>query len=44
MTDPVTVGALVVGALSMAAEAALKGAVGEAVKDGYKALKEKVSH
>ena len=43
MTDPVTVGALVVGALSMAAEAVLKGAVGEAVKDGYKALKEKVS-
>lgn len=28
----------------MAAEATLKGAVGEAVKDGYKALKEKVSH
>jgi hypothetical protein len=43
MTDPVTVGALVVGALSMTAEAVLKGAVGEAAKDGYKALKEKVS-
>jgi hypothetical protein len=28
----------------MTAETALKGAVGEAVKDGYKALKEKVSH
>ena len=44
MVDPVTVGSLVAGALSMAAEAVLKGAVGEAVKDGYKALKEKVSH
>jgi hypothetical protein len=45
MVDPVTVtvGSLVVGALSMAAEAVLKGAVGEAVKDGYKALKKKVS-
>ena len=43
MADPVTVGSLVVGVLSMAAEAVLKGAVGEAVKDGYKALKEKVS-
>jgi hypothetical protein len=39
-----TVGSLVAGALSMAAEAVLKGAVGEAVKNGYKALKEKVSH
>jgi hypothetical protein len=44
MVDPVTVGSLVASALSMAAEAVLKGAVGEAVKDGYKALKEKVSH
>src|ERR1019366_564610 len=44
MVDSVTVGSLVAGALSMAAEAILKGAVGEAVKDGYKALKEKVSH
>ena len=44
MVDPVTVGSLVAGALSMTAEAVLKGAVGEAVKDGYKALKEKVSH
>ena len=43
MTDPVTVGSLAVGALSMAAEAVLKAAVGEAVKDAYKALKEKVS-
>jgi hypothetical protein len=44
MVDPVTVGSLVAGALSMTAEEVLKGAVGEAVKDGYKALKEKVSH
>ncbi|MGC1862599.1 MAG: hypothetical protein WA733_16160 [Methylocystis sp.] len=44
MVDPITVGSLVAGALGMAAEAALKGTVGEAVKDGYKALKEKVSH
>ena len=44
MLDPVTVGSLVAGALGMAADAALKGAVGEAVKDGYQALKEKVSH
>jgi hypothetical protein len=44
MVDPVTVGSLVAGALSMTAEAVLRGAVGEAVKDGYKALKEKVSH
>lgn len=39
-----TVGSLVAEALGMAAGAALKGAVGEAVKDGYKALKEKVSY
>lgn len=41
--EPVTVGSLVATSLSMAAEAALKGAVGEVVKDGYKALKEKIS-
>jgi hypothetical protein len=44
MADPVTVGSLVAGALSMAAEALLKGTVGEAAKDGYNALKEKVAH
>jgi hypothetical protein len=38
MDDPVTVGSLVAGALSITAEAQLKGAVGEAVKDGYNAL------
>jgi hypothetical protein len=43
MADPGTVGSLVAEALSMAAEAFLKGAVGEAVKDGYKTLREKVS-
>ncbi len=44
MVDPVTVGSLVAGALGMAADAALKSAVGEAIKDGYHALKDKVSH
>ena len=44
MDDPVTVGSLVAGALSMTAEAHLKGVVGEAVRDGYNALKERVSH
>ena len=36
MTDHVTIGAMVASALAMAAEAMLKGAVGEAVKDAYK--------
>jgi hypothetical protein len=44
MPDPVTLGALVAAALSMGGEATLKGAVGAAVKDAYKLLKEKVSH
>jgi hypothetical protein len=44
MPDPVMLGALVAAALSMAGEATLKGGVGEAVKDAYKALREKVSH
>ncbi|WP_456619043.1 MULTISPECIES: hypothetical protein [unclassified Bradyrhizobium] len=43
MTDPLTVGALVAAALGMAGEAVLKGAVGEAVKDGYKTLRDKVA-
>jgi hypothetical protein len=43
MADPVTVGALVASVLGMAGEEALKGAVVEAVKDGYKALKAKVA-
>jgi hypothetical protein len=37
------IGTLVATALSMAADAALKGAVGEAFKDAYKALKEQVA-
>jgi hypothetical protein len=36
------IGTLVVEALSMAAETALKGAVGELTKDSYRALKAKV--
>lgn len=43
MTDPVTIGALTASALAMAGEAALKGAVGEAAKDAYKALKSRVA-
>lgn len=43
MADPVTIGALTASVLAMAGEAALKGAVGEAVKDGYKALKNRVA-
>jgi hypothetical protein len=44
MTDPVTVGGLAATALAMGAEAVLKGAVGEAVKDAYKAIKDKLCH
>jgi hypothetical protein len=44
MVEPLTIGALVASALAMAGEAALKGAVGETVKDAYKALKERVTH
>jgi hypothetical protein len=44
MSDPVTIGAVASLALSMASEAALKGVVGEGVKDAYKALKNKVAH
>ncbi len=39
MNDPVTIGTLAASALAMAGEATLKGAVGEAVKDAYGALK-----
>jgi hypothetical protein len=42
MPDPVTIGGLAVLALSMTAEATLKGTVGEAVKDAYQALKGKI--
>jgi leucyl aminopeptidase (aminopeptidase T) len=44
MTDPVTVGALASAALAMAAETVVKGAVGEAVKDAYKKLKNTIAH
>jgi tetratricopeptide (TPR) repeat protein len=43
MTDPITVGALVAWALGLGGEAIVKGAVGEAVKDAYQALKTRVS-
>jgi hypothetical protein len=43
MADPVTIGVLTASALAMAGEAALKGAVGEAAKDAYKALKSRVA-
>jgi len=43
MSDPVTIGVLTASALAMAAEAVVKIAVGEAVKDAYKALKDKVA-
>jgi hypothetical protein len=43
MVDPVTIGALAASALSMAAEAALKGLVGEAAKEAYQALRAKVA-
>ena len=42
MPDPVTIGTLVASALAMAAEATLKGFVGESVKDAYSKLKEKI--
>jgi hypothetical protein len=43
MVDPITVGTLAATALSMTAEAALKAGVGEAVKDAYNALKQKIA-
>lgn len=42
MLDAATIGGLASSILGMAAEAALKGAVGEATKGAYKALKAKV--
>jgi hypothetical protein len=44
MADPLTVGALIASALGMAGDAIVKGVVGEAVKDSYKTLKDKVAH
>jgi hypothetical protein len=43
MPDPITVGLLVGWALKLGAEAVVKSAVGEAVKDAYAALKNKLS-
>lgn len=43
MSDPVTIGVVVGSVLAMAAEAVFKSGVGEATKDAYKALKERVS-
>lgn len=43
MSDPVTIGDLAASALALAAPEVLKSAVGEAVKDAYKALKEKIA-
>lgn len=43
MADPLTVGACVAAALAMGAEALVKSAVGEAVKDAYQALKARVA-
>lgn len=43
MGDPITIGMLAASALSMAAEAALKGVTTEAVKDAYKALTARVT-
>jgi len=43
MSDPVTIGVLTASALAMAGEALVKGAVGEAVKEAYKAVRDKVA-
>jgi hypothetical protein len=43
MADPVTIGVLAATALSLAAQQVVKGAVGEAVKDAYAALKDRVA-
>ena len=44
MPDPLTIGVLAASAISTAVEALVKTGVGEAVKDAYKALRDKVSH
>ncbi len=43
MPDPITIGSLVAAAMAMAADASVKGTVGEAAKDAYHALKNKIS-
>lgn len=44
MTDQVTIGTLAASALAMASDEAVKGFVGEAVKDAYKKLKDKIAY
>jgi hypothetical protein len=44
MSDPVTIGFLVAQALALAAPEVLNTTVGEATKDAYKALKEKIAY
>ena len=44
MTDPVTIGTLAASALAMAGDETVKSFVGEAVKDAYKKLKDKIAH
>jgi hypothetical protein len=44
MVADLTIGAVIASALGMAGDAIVKGAVGEAVKDSYKALKGKIAH
>jgi tetratricopeptide (TPR) repeat protein len=43
VADPITAGALAATALALAAEATIKGSVGELVKDAYSALKNKIA-
>ena len=43
LVDPVSMGSFAASVLSMAAEAALKAGVGEAVKDAYKALRDRLA-
>jgi hypothetical protein len=44
MPDPLTIGILTAKAISIAAEELVKTAVGGAVKEAYKALRDKVAH
>jgi hypothetical protein len=44
MSDSMTIGAVAATILSMGAEMAFRSAVGEAAKDAYRALKEKIAH
>ncbi len=44
MPDPISIGVLAASALATAADATLKGLVGEGIKDAYKALRDKVAH